>query len=100
MAPSAPGFVESYPNKAVSRATCRCRGRYLAVQVSETTTAGAVSARKDEAPGEARGGEAVRRRASPSRFRDALERAATDEVASQAAALASCGGRPPAPIRV
>src|SRR5437762_3060387 len=101
MAPSAPGFVESYPNKPVSRATCRCLGRYLAVQVRETTTTGAVLARKDEAPGEARAGDTVRRRASPSGFRDALERAATDEVASQAAtALGSCGSGPRAQIRV
>jgi hypothetical protein len=101
MAPSAPGFVESYPNKPVSRATCRCPGRYLAVQVRETTTTGPVPARKDEAPGEARAGDAVRRRASPSGFRDALERAATDEVASQTAtALGSCGSGPPAQIRV
>jgi hypothetical protein len=99
MAPSAPGFVESYPNKGVSRATCRCWGRYLAVQVSETTTTGAMSTRKDEVPGEARGADGGR--ASPSRFSDALKRSVTDEVAAEAAAgLGPCGSGAPPPLRV
>lgn len=99
MAPSAPGFDESYPNKAVSRATRRCSGRYLAVQVSETTTLGPICARKDEAKGEPRGGDAARRRGGPPRFRDALKRAATDEQGAEAALGSAGGGPPPLSIR-
>jgi hypothetical protein len=70
------------------------------VQVSETTTPGALSpARKDEAHG---GTDAVRRRGRPSRFRDALKHGAGDAIASDVAAVVgSMGtGPPPAPIRV
>jgi hypothetical protein len=73
------------------------------VQVSETTTlGGAAAARKDEARGPLQGaGDAVRHRAGPSRFREALKRAAADELGpGAAAALGPCGSGAPAPIRV
>jgi hypothetical protein len=73
------------------------------VQVSETTTiCAAAAARKDEARGPVQGaGDAIRHRAGPSRFRDALKRGAGDELGSEAAAaLGSCASGPPAPIRV
>jgi hypothetical protein len=75
------------------------------VQVSQTTTTGAVSpARKDEARGaEAPGAtDAAGRRARPSRFREALKRGAADEIASQVTATLGAGGNglPPTPIRV
>jgi hypothetical protein len=71
------------------------------VQVRETTTTSATSAPKDEASAQARGRDAVRRRAGPSRFRDTLQRSATDEVAAAAAGLLGSGASgPPAPIRV
>jgi hypothetical protein len=70
------------------------------VQVSEATTTAAISViRKDEARGEVRG--AADRARHGSRFRDALKRAAADELASEAAAaLSSNGSAAWAPIRV
>jgi hypothetical protein len=75
------------------------------VQVSETTTVGAVSpARKDEAAG-LRGDGSVRQQARPGphpRFRDALRRSAGEELGSEVVGLLGSGAnaQPPAAIRV
>ncbi len=72
------------------------------MQVSETTTTGAVSpGRKDE--GGQRGEGAVRQHARPGlRFRDALKRGAGDELGAEVAGLLGSGGNapPPAALRV
>jgi hypothetical protein len=73
------------------------------VQVSDTTTNGAVSAaRKDEVAGPGGAGTVRHSSRSGPRFRDALKRGPDDGLGSEVAGLlgASANVAPPAPIRV